>query len=449
MVTTVRTTKTYTYRQIGKIAFPILVSLLMEQLIGMTDTIFLGRVNEVALGASALGGIFYITVFMIGMGFSIGAQILMGRRNGEGQYLRIGSIFYHSLAFLLLLAVGVFLLTHALAPTLLERIVSSQHVLEATWEYLQWRIYGFFFSFIALMFRAFYVGTTQTKTLTLNSTVMVLSNVVFNYALIFGNFGLPAFGIAGAAMGSAMAEGVSMVFFILYTRYRMDYRKYGLDRLPRFRFSVLKRILNLSVWTMVQNFVSLSTWFLFFLAVEHLGERQLAVTNIIRNVSAFGFMTISALASTASTLVSNLMGQRETEAIPPLVTKIVKLGFMLMAVFVTVVGLLPDAVLHIFTDEETLVSAGRASLYVLISSYVVSVPAHIYFQSISGTGNARPAFAMEMTALTFYIIYIIGVVVIARADVAIGWFSEHVYSGVMLLLAWLYFRSGRWKSKRL
>ena len=68
------------------IAYPILISTLIEQLIGMTDTAFLGRVSEVALGASALAGVYYMVLFMIGLGFSIGVQIIIGRRNGEGNY---------------------------------------------------------------------------------------------------------------------------------------------------------------------------------------------------------------------------------------------------------------------------------------------------------------------------------------------------------------------------
>ena len=58
---------------------------------------------------------------------------------------------------------------------------------------------------------------------------------------------------------------------------------------------VLKRMLNVSFWTMIQNFFSLSTWFLFFLYVEHLGERSLAVTNIVRNVSGILFMVLMRL----------------------------------------------------------------------------------------------------------------------------------------------------------
>ena len=78
----------FTNRQILKITFPVLLSLMMEQLIGLTDTIYLGHVGEVELGASAIAGIFYLTIFMVGFGFSIGAQVLIARRNGEGQSRR-------------------------------------------------------------------------------------------------------------------------------------------------------------------------------------------------------------------------------------------------------------------------------------------------------------------------------------------------------------------------
>ena len=72
----------FTHKQIWVITFPILVSLLMEHLINMTDTAFLGRVGEVELGASALAGVYYMAIYMLAFGFSIGAQILIGRRNG-------------------------------------------------------------------------------------------------------------------------------------------------------------------------------------------------------------------------------------------------------------------------------------------------------------------------------------------------------------------------------
>ena len=294
----------YTYKEIWLIAYTVLISLLMEQLIGMTDTAFLGRVGEVELGASAIAGVFYMVIFMVAFGFSIGAQILIARRNGERQYKESGDLFYQGIYFQVGMAAVMFLLSYCFSPIILKRIVASEHIYEAATSYLHWRVFGAFFSFSAVMFRAFFLGTTQTKTLTLNSIVMVLSNVVFNYILIFGKFGFPALGIAGAAIGSSLAELVSLLFFILYTRSSIDCCKFGLDRIPKFRLDVLKRMLNVSFWTMIQNFFSLSTWFLFFLYVEHLGERSLAVTNIVRNVSGILFMVLMAFASTCGSLVS-------------------------------------------------------------------------------------------------------------------------------------------------
>ena len=84
--------------------YPILISLMMENMIGLTDTAFLGRVGEVELGASAIAGVYYMAIFMIGFGFSIGTQILIGRRNGEQNYLEIGPILQQGVLFLILLA---------------------------------------------------------------------------------------------------------------------------------------------------------------------------------------------------------------------------------------------------------------------------------------------------------------------------------------------------------
>lgn len=89
----------YTYKQIWLITFPILISLLMEMMIGVTGTAFLGRVGEIELGASAISGVFYLIIFMVAFGFSVGAQILIARRNGEQQYKEIGSLFYQGIYF--------------------------------------------------------------------------------------------------------------------------------------------------------------------------------------------------------------------------------------------------------------------------------------------------------------------------------------------------------------
>ena len=439
----------YTNREIWHIAYPILISLIMEQMIGMTDTAFLGRVGEVELGASAIAGVFYMVIFMVAFGFSIGTQILIARRNGEENYREIGQLFYHGIYFQTALAGVMFVLSYFLSPLILERIISSPAVCRAAEDYLHWRVFGAFFSFSAVIFRAFFLGTVQTRTLTLNSVVMVLSNVVFNYILIFGNFGFPAMGIAGAALGSSLAEGVSLLFFILYTRRRVDTRKYGLDRIPRFCRDVLRRMLNVSLWTMIQNFFSLATWFLFFLYIEHLGERALAVTNIVRSASGLLFMVMMAFASTCGSLTSNLIGRGHASEVPHLIHQHIRLAYLFVMPLALLFVLCPQLILGIYTDMADLREAAIPSLWVMCASYLLIVPANVYFQSVSGTGNTRTALALELSSLVLYTAYITYVILIRRMDVAFCWTSEFVYSTAILLFSIWYLRRGHWAGKRI
>ena len=439
----------YTYKQIWLIAYPILISLLMEQMIGMTDTAFLGRVGEVELGASAIAGIFYTVIFMAAFGFSIGTQILIARRNGEGQFKEIGDLFYQGIYFQVGLALVMFLLSYFFSPIILKRIISSPHIYEAAISYLNWRVFGALFSFTAVIFRAFFLGTTQTKTLTLNSVVMVLSNIVFNYILIFGKCGLPALGIAGAAIGSSLAELVSLVFFILYTRSQIDCRKYGLDKVPKFRMEALKRMLGVSVWTMIQNVVSLSTWFLFFLYVEHLGERALAVTNLVRNVSGILFMMMMAFAATCGSLVSNLIGAGESHCVRGTIRQHIYMAYLFVLPLAAFFMLCPELILGVYTDMEELRLAAIPSLWVMCSIYVIQVPGNVYFQAVSGTGNTRMAFTLEFSTLVLYTAYITYVVLYLRCDVAFCWTAELVYNGFILLFCWLYMKKGNWQAKRI
>lgn len=94
----------YTYKQIWLLNFPVMLSVLMEQLIHITDAVFLGHVGEIELGASALAGIYYLSVYMLGFGFCVGLQALIARSNGEQRFERTGSLFCQGLFFLSTLA---------------------------------------------------------------------------------------------------------------------------------------------------------------------------------------------------------------------------------------------------------------------------------------------------------------------------------------------------------
>ena len=444
-----KTTGTYSYRNIWKVAYPILISLVMEQMIGLTDTAFLGRVGEVELGASAIAIVYYMILFMIGFGFSIGAQIIIGRRNGEGRFRDTGKVFWNGLYFVLALSGVLILLSELFSPWLMRKIVSSDSIYTASLSYVRWRLPGMVFAFMTAMFRAFYVGTTQTKTLTLNSIAMVTSNVFFNWVLIFGHFGLPSLGITGAAIGSSLAELVSLIFFVIYTKLGCDRSKYGLDRPATFERAELKSMMPVCSWTMIQHTVSVSTWFIFFLFIEHLGERALAISNIARGASGLIWVVLQAFSSTCSTLVSNIIGEGHQDKVMSLIKRILKLSYGAVSALILLFCLFPETVARIYTDIPDLVTASVPALIIMSSSYFINVAGQVLFLAVSGTGSTRTAFRLELIALAIYVAYCWLIIGYFKMDVAICWTAEHVYAAMLFICSGLYLRSGRWKNRRI
>jgi Na+-driven multidrug efflux pump len=303
------------------------------------------------------------------------------------------------------------------------------------------------FAFATAMFRAFYVGTTQTRTLTLNAIVMVASNIFFNWVLIFGHFGLPALGITGAAIGSSLAELVSLIFFIIYTRTSCDRVKYGLDRPAKFQISELKGMMPVCTWTMIQHTISVTTWFIFFLYIEHLGERSLAISNIARGASGIIWVVLQSFSSTCSTLVSNIIGEGRQDKVMSLVRRIMKLAYGIVGVMILIFCLFPEGIARIYTDIPSLVTASVPALIVMACSYLFNAGGQVLFLAVSGTGSTKTAFRLELIALAVYMIYCTVIIWWLRLDVAVCWTAEFVYGGMLMLCSWIYLRSGRWKNR--
>ncbi|MCI6050337.1 MATE family efflux transporter [Phocaeicola plebeius] len=439
----------YTNKEIWRVTYPIFLGLLAQNVINVTDTAFLGRVGEVALGAAAMGGLLYICVYTIAFGFSVGSQILIARRNGEGNYRAVGPIMWQGTAFSFGMAVCLLMLMYFSAAPLIRLLITSDSIYGATYEFFTWRIWGFLFAFVNVMFRGLYIGITRTKVLTMNAVVMALVNVVLDYALVFGELGLPEMGVRGAALASVIAEASSLLFFLLYTYYKVDLKKYGLNRFGQFDLSMVLRILRISCFTMVQYFLAMAIWFVFFMALERLGQRQLAVANIVRSVYVVLLIPVQALSTTANTLVSNLIGAGGSSGVITLLHKISRMSFLIMVVCVGLCVAFPGSILSVYTNEEALLVESVSALYVVCGAMLIASLANVYFNGISGTGNTQAALVLEVFVQVFYALYIIVVGMVIQAPVDVCFTTEVIYYVLMLGSSLIYLKKAKWQNKKI
>lgn len=436
-------------KNILKISYPIILTLTAQNIINVTDTAFLGRVSEVALGASAIAGVFYFAVFMVGFGFSQGAQILIGRRNGEENFSQIGPIFNNSLIFNGLFAVILFVITLLGMPFLMKFLVSSEHIYVATMEYLDWRIYGYFFVFLNVVFRSFYVGITDTRILTTSAIITAITNVLFDYVLIFGKFGFPELGIAGAAIASVIAEATTLGYLFLHTLIFTDIKKYGIFSSLKVDFKTLKQILSISIFIMFQFLISISTWFLFFIFIERMGERPLAITNIGRSMYILLMIPASALSTTAGTLVSNLIGAGQKDEVLKTVNRIIRIALVFVAPLMILTFIFPELFAHIYTDDLSLVAASIPVIRTVSIAIAFFAMANVVINAVSGTGSTKIAFYMEAVTLFFYISFVYYTAIVNPQKVYIVWFSEFIYWSLIGFFGYLYLLKGNWRKKEI
>lgn len=431
----------YTYKNIWLISYPVMMSVLMEQLINITDAIFLGHVGETELGASAIAGIYYLAIYMLGFGFCIGLQVVIARKNGEQRYRDTGVVFFQGMWFLAGLSVLLFLLSKYLSPMVLPRLIRSEEVCTAVMKYIDWRCFGLLFAFPALAFRAFFVGTVRTQMLAVNAVIMVAANVVLNYVLIFGKVGLPPLGITGAAMASSLAELLSLAVFVAYTFLKVDRRKYGLACV--FDREVFREVMHISVWSMMHAFISMAPWFLFFVSVEHLGKSQLAIANITRSVSALFFVLVSALGATTASLVGNLTGAGESDGVNRLCMKVIRLGYCIGLPLILVAALFHRSVIGVYTTDERLIEQAFAPFLVMLSNYLIAVPAFVYLNAVSGQGATRQAFIFQVITIVFYLFYLWLLNALPDTPLAVYCTVEHLFVTVLLVLSFWYLRDRR------
>jgi Na+-driven multidrug efflux pump len=330
-------------------------------------------------------------------------------------------------------------------------MISSDVIRDATVTFVQWRIIGFFFDVFNVMFRAFYVGITKTRVLTVNAAVMAVTNVGLDYVLIFGKLGFPEMGLEGAAIASVISEFASTLFFVIHMLLTVDRKKYGFTRacFGTVDFRLLKQVLAISVYTMFQYFISMGTFFLFFASMERQGQHTLAVANIVRSIYIVMFIPLNALSATSNTLVSNIIGEGKAYGVMPLVGRISRFSFLIMSSCVLLLCLFPKAVLSVYTNDAALIDDSVLSVYVISAALVVSSIACVFFNSVSGTGNTKSALILESGVLILYTVYIYLTGILFELPVHVCFGAEIVYFSGLLAGSVAYLRLANWQKKKI
>ena len=434
------------YRDIWKVSLPIIVGSAAQNVVAMTDSVFLYYTSEDDFAAIGFVATFYIIVAAIGFGFSRGGQILIARRAGQKQPVEVGKVFYHTVYFEAFLALVLFFGMTFGAYWLFASLVDSDVIFYKALEYLETRKWGVFASYLGVACIALYTGIARPVFIVVDTFILAATNIFLDRALIFGMYGFPEMGIAGAGLASTIAEYVALAVFLVYMFFDKKNRKYLITRLPKYNPIIIKEIFGLSLPIVAMSVVGLGSAFIFFGLVENFGERALAVTNIVRiaylifSIPAWGFCT------GINTLASYFIGRGEKGKVLTVLNKTSWMCFGITTLMILPLLVFPNQVLYpILGDERAyLIDLAYPIFWVLWGILSMFSFGSIYFNGMIGVGETTLALKIQSLVAVIYVLLIFGIVYSPYGNLTLAWSAEIAYWVAIFTVSILYFRRKGW-----
>ncbi|MGN6478440.1 MAG: MATE family efflux transporter [Flavipsychrobacter sp.] len=434
-------------KDILRLAAPISMALLIPQVSFLTNTAFLGRVGERELAVNGITGIFYMTLSMIGYGLASGIQVQMARRAGEGDNKELANTFINGMMLAMLSSMVLMLLSLWMAPLIFGYSLHNSEHIYLSIDYLYVRVWGLPFLMLTQLANSFYISTGQSRHLIYGSLAGTITNIVLDYLLIFGKGGFPELGLIGAALASVGAEFINCLVMYSIFYFKQQYRKYPVFSYFHFDAELSRRSLKVSAPLIVQFLFSIGGWQVFFIFVEHLGQRELAASQILRSV--FGIMGIGtwAFASSCNTMVSNVIGQGKQREVIPLIWKIGKLSFFYTIIVCGLLLIFSETFLGVYTEDKGLITLATPSLHLILTAMLIMTWSTVMFNGVVGTGNTLTNLLIEVSCVCSYLVYCYIVIERNRLPLQWAWGSEFVYWSCLFVTSYFYIRSGKWKGK--
>jgi len=436
-----------TNRQILSISLPISISLLVPFLNFTANNYFLSGLGESALGTAGITGVYFLVVAVIGNGLNNAIQSLIARRAGESRLEEIGKLFSQGVRIAIIIAAIAIILTYLFAPFIFHYALHTEAVQTKAIDFLKIRVWGLPFLYLFQLGNAFLVGTNNSRYLMIGTLFEAGANIFFDYGLIYGHFGLPELGFNGAAYASILAECIGMLVVFLLILYKKLNVQFHLFSYMRYSKELSNLILKISAPLIGQFSISLISWLIFYILIEHHGERALAISNVMRNIFALAGVFIWAFASTTNAMVSNIIGQGRSAEVQKLIYKIMKLSFIAAVFMFILFNVFAHELLSFFQLSTDFISEAVPVLRIVTTGMLFMSISVVWLNAVTGTGNTRMNLIIEAVTIILYLIYIYFVLEVFQLSLQWAWASELIYWTTIFVMAYYYMRSGKWKGK--
>lgn len=333
------------------LAWPVIIARASQAVVGFCDALMVAPLGEDALAATTAGSFNVFTMLIFPMGVVFIVQSFASQYTGRGNLVAARRYARYGLS-LALIAEAVALVCLPWIGTIIGYLPYETSVAQLMTQYICIRIFGVGAVVAVEALGNWYGGLGNTQLHMRMSLLAMVANVFLNWVLIYGNLGLPALGVAGAAWASTLATVVGLGYGIIYFLLDRDVNRvvYVFDfRWPEFRRFLRFGLPNGMIWFL--EFAAFSTFL--NLIVAQLGTTVMAAMMVVFSINAVSFMPGFGLASAGAIMAGQAIGSNQKHLVPQLLLTTVFVAFVWEGAVGVSYLLFPETYLVLFSSGSS------------------------------------------------------------------------------------------------
>ena len=372
------------YKKLAKIAIPISIQGVVSATLGLVDNLMVGALGEAELAAVGIATQIFMIHFMLLFGFVGGSATFMAQFFGAKDYHNIRRVIGFAMTVAMGVGIVFFILGFGLTDQILQIYTNDPVLMDLARPYVKIGSITFFFLAVSVPVEMAFKATQQTKVPLVVSTVVFTTNTFLNWVLIFGKFGAPAMGVAGAATATTIARFLE-IFIVCIALYRRsncfrgpirDYFGWKKEMMVRIVKNSTPTTLNELFWSVGQS--------MYVAAFSRIGTTAYAAYQAAAAInSIFSYASFS-IGDATLILVGEKLGEGKKEETYLLAKKLLKIG----VIFGIVVGGLVILTSMPLVNLFNLTALGKTYCFRILVMYGICMAIGLY-NGIHVTGTLR------------------------------------------------------------
>lgn len=303
------------------LALPVIIGQLGFMMMGVVDSVMVGKLGAVPLAAAALGSSITILIFIIGLGSSIAVTPLVAILVGAKRYEETGLYFKQSLLINILLSIILFLAIYS-ASYLIPYMNQPEEVIPLAESYTRILSLSVFPQMIFQTYKQFIEGFSIMRPAMIIAIAANFINAFSNWVFIYGNLGSLAFGLDGAGIATVISRIFMAVLMMTYVTKSKHFSEFDVSmRIRELNYTVIRKILSLGIPSGFQYFFETGAFVFAIVMVGWIGANEQAAHQIAINLASISFMMAIGISHAGSIRVGNAVGQQN-------ITEIRRSGFI-------------------------------------------------------------------------------------------------------------------------